>query len=88
MDDLREEMLAEIENINRVVVETSKIQDVAKLSSLELSGVASLLHNFYNGIENVLKRVALSQGVRCPAAPLGTGSYFVRPSTTDSYPKI
>lgn len=62
MDDLREEISAELENVNQVVEELAKIKDLSMVSSLELAGVATLLHNFYNGAENVLKRVVLDRG--------------------------
>ena len=46
MDEVREEILAELENVDRVVGEAAKIKDIFKLSPPELSGAATLLHNF------------------------------------------
>jgi len=37
------------------------------LTTLELAGVAALLHSFYNGLENILKQVSISRHTPLPA---------------------
>ena len=54
MADAREKIEAEIENIERVLADLPSPNSLKQLSSLELAGVAALIHNFYNGVETFL----------------------------------
>ena len=63
MADLAEKIRAELENIDEVIEEIPSHFDLPKLSNLELAGAAALLHNFYNGIENILKQIIISKNI-------------------------
>ena len=69
MAKLGERVEAEFENIERVIAELPGSSLVLGLSSLELAGVASHIHNFYNGIENVLKQIVIASGNKLPEGP-------------------
>jgi len=66
MDKLSQKLNAELENIDEVLNEIPSHTKLPYLSTLELAGVAALLHNFYNGIENVLKQILLSKDIIIP----------------------
>ena len=63
---LSQKIQAELENIDELFKEMPPHSSLSKLSTLELAGVAALLHNFYNGIENILKQIFVSQKISVP----------------------
>ncbi len=67
MDNIQRKVLAELENIDRIFDSLPLHTQLPNLSTLELAGVAALLHNFYNGIENILKQILISKDLVIPS---------------------
>ena len=67
MDEkLSKRIHAELENIDEVLEQIPSYEKLPFLSTLELAGAAALLHNFYNGIENILKQIFISENIEIP----------------------
>ena len=57
MDELLREIAAEKEYIDQTFIALEEALNRQERTIVELAAIATFLHNFYNGVENVLKRV-------------------------------
>jgi len=66
MANCKQRIEIEYEAIENILISLPIAAKLSKLSELELAGVAALIHNFYNGIESVLKQVLRSKNIKIP----------------------
>jgi len=62
MDELWEEIETEKQLIEKTLAELEKGLQSSERSYLILAGMAALVHNIYNGIENIIKRTLVAKG--------------------------
>ena len=65
MADYRARVEAEYNAIEKTL-STLPQKPLSQLSELELAGISTLLNNFYNGIENILKQIFQMQAIELP----------------------
>jgi len=66
MANLPKEILAEKENVEKALINLTDAIARPEKSIIELSAMATFLHNIYNGIENILKQVLKIKGIELP----------------------
>jgi len=64
MDNLTKEILAEKENVENVLNNLKEAMARTEKTVIELSAIATFLHNIYNGIENILKQILKGKNIK------------------------
>ncbi len=66
MSELSRRVKVEFANLERILDAFPAIEALPALSVLETAGTAALLHNFYNGIENIFRQILRARGLDVP----------------------
>ncbi|MCK5241341.1 hypothetical protein KAR34_02705 [bacterium] len=69
MAEINDRVNAELDNIKQVLAKFPQDCSGSNLSALEIAGIATLIHNFYNGTENIIKQIVRHYGLTLPVGP-------------------
>ncbi len=68
MAALADKIRVETDNIERVLDELQKISVKPEKNVAEVTGMAAFIHNFYSGVENILKQIFAETGLKLPSS--------------------
>ena len=68
MDKVYQQILAERENVEIALGNLNFAWGRQDKTIIELAAIGTFLHNIYNGIENILKRIILSKSIEIPSS--------------------
>ena len=68
MDELQKQILAEKENVEIALDNLKLAKSKDEKTVIELAAIGTFLHNIYNGMENILKRVVVTGNVEIPVS--------------------
>lgn len=66
MGELSKEIYAERENVEKALDNLKIVMARPEKSVIELSAIATFLHNVYNGVENILKQALKIKDIQVP----------------------
>lgn len=69
MANVKDKILAENENIEKILIELEKVKKKPSKELVILVGIGAFLQNIYTGMENILKQILLHQSLPIPESP-------------------
>jgi uncharacterized protein YutE (UPF0331/DUF86 family) len=69
LGNLPEEILAEKQNVDSALALLDEAMSRAEKTGVELTAMATCMHNVYNGIENILKQTLRRNEILIPSSP-------------------